>query len=164
MKTNRLGDVDVSGFKASRVHYRETLPEGGLLIGFHIGLGKFANNDVIHAICPIYRTQTGEKMGAWIGPQPANPLTLKAKDGYVVGGLTIRTGLLIDGMSVNFVKFAGGALQPEENYNSVWAGSQNSGTVHTIGARGQIAVGVAGHLNNSGNPCSLGLLAVLDAP
>jgi hypothetical protein len=158
VKDKRLAEVDVQGFKVVPERYRHTLEEGGLLIGFEVGYGKFLDNVTINALRPIYRTKDGEKMGPWHGPVPASPATFKAKAGYVVGSMTIRTALAIDGFSMTFVKLANDGLDSKENYNSDWVGGMG-GNPALIGGQGALFVGITGHINNQ-VPCSLGLLAV----
>src|SRR5207244_1857414 len=92
VKDKRLTDLGSGVAPAAKDYFREVKEEGALLIGFDIGLTKFLNSSVIGAVRPIYKTKTGEASGQWQGPVPASPLTVKARDGYVVGGLTVRKG------------------------------------------------------------------------
>jgi hypothetical protein len=82
VKEKRLADVNVTGFKLGQ-EYRDVPQEGALLIGFQAGQGKFIDNATVNALRPIYLTRGGEKLGNWLGPIPANPITVKAKPGYV---------------------------------------------------------------------------------
>ena len=45
------------------INFRDEAPNGGLLIGFEAGYGKFVGHTIITAIEPIYRTPTGEVSG-----------------------------------------------------------------------------------------------------
>jgi hypothetical protein len=160
VEEQRLADVDITGFKLAKEEYRDVPTDGGILLGFQVGLGKLATNQFVNAIRPIYRTKSGEKMGKWHGPEPAKPVTVKAKPGYVVGSVTIRTGLGIDGFSLDFVKVEKDHVEKEGGYTSAWIGGQG-GNRTTIGGQGYIFVGICGHLNDRGNACSLGLVTVL---
>ena len=133
-----------------------------MLIGFQAGLGQFFDSSTINALRPIYLTRAGEKMGTWIGPPPANPITVKAKNGYVLGGVQIRSGLLIDGMSVKFMKRDRDRLLVQDSYDSEWLGG-NGGGLGTIGGQGHFFAGICGHLNDQRSPVSLGLVTVLDS-
>src|SRR5439155_24025903 len=42
--------------------FQEQAPEGGLLIGFEVSLGKFVDRGVIRSLRPIYRTAKGEEV------------------------------------------------------------------------------------------------------
>src|SRR5262249_39802237 len=140
VREKRLTDVNVTGFMIGQ-QYRDVPPEGALLVGFQAGLGKFINDPTVNALRPIYLTRTGEKMGNWLGPMPANPVTLKAKPGYVVGGINIRTGLLIDGMSLKFMKLDNDRLRVTDTYDSAWVGG-NGGGPGTIGGQGYFFAGI----------------------
>ena len=56
IKVTILGEAFDSEFK-------DVSPEGGLLIGFEIGFGKFANREMIRAAKPIYRVGDKEVFG-----------------------------------------------------------------------------------------------------
>jgi S1-C subfamily serine protease len=156
----RLIDVDVTGFKLSKDVYRDLAPDGGVLIGFQVGLGKFGPNSVVKALRPIYQTKKGEQLGKWYGKAPASPVEVKAKPGYVVSGITIRTGLGIDGFTVTFAKLGKDRVEMDDNYNGKPAGGEG-GSAGTIGGKGALFVGVTGHLGGDKSPSSLGLVAVL---
>jgi predicted Zn finger-like uncharacterized protein len=162
VQDKRLSDVDVRGFQTNRP-FREAPALGAILIGFQVGLTKFIDNDVIDALRPIYLTRNGEVMGQWFGKQPANPITVKAKAGYVVSAINIRTGLLIDGFSLKFARLGQGQLQLDDNYESGWVGGPGGGP-DTIGGNGLLFVGVCGSLNDGGAPCALGLITVMLPP
>ncbi len=159
-RDKRLADVDVRGFTLSQTTYRDVCEEGGVLIGFEVGLGKFVNNDIVNALRPIFRTKDGEKFGELHGPAPATAITVKAKPGYVVSGLAFRSALAIDGFTVTFAKLGATGLDLDDTYNSRPVGG-NGGNLSSIGGNGALFVGVTGHMNGGGSPCSLGLVAVL---
>jgi predicted Zn finger-like uncharacterized protein len=156
----RLSNVDIQGFKVGNNTYRDIPERGGVLIGFEIGLGKFVNNAVINALRPIYLTRDGERPGRWYGTPPDNPIVIKAKAGYAVGSISIRTALNIDGMSLTYVKLGKDRLEVKDAYKSEWVGGQG-GSPQVIGTVGALFVGICGHRNNEGMPVSLGLVAVL---
>jgi hypothetical protein len=78
----------------------------------------------------------------------------------VVGGITLRAGVVIGGLSVDFVKLDKDHLDLIDKYTSDWVGGDVGGKA-TIGGQGQFFVGVTGHLNDSMSPCSFGLITVL---
>ncbi len=160
IREKRLTDVDIRGFTLHQNTYRDVYEKGGLLIGFQVGLGKFVNNDVVKSFRPIFLTKNGEKFGAWHGPAPAAPVTVKAKRGYVVSGLSVRTALAIDALTITFAKLDKDGLDLSDTYESKPIGG-NGGRVASIGGQGAIFVGVTGHLGPDGSPSSLGLVAVL---
>ncbi len=64
---------------------------------------------------------------------PKVPTVVKAKPGYVVSSLTIRTTVFLTGLSLTYVKLDAGRLQPEDSYTSEWVGSM-AGRSETSGA------------------------------
>jgi len=160
IREKRLTDVDIRGFTLHKNTYRDIYAKGGLLIGFQVGLGKFVNNDIVKSFRPIFLTKNGEKFGAWHGPVPTAPVTVKAKRGYVVSGLSVRTALAIDAITVTFAKLDKDGLDLNDTYNSQPVGG-NGGQPASIGGQGAMFVGVTGNLGPDGSPSSLGLVAVL---
>jgi hypothetical protein len=163
VQENRFTDVDVRGFTLGMDRYRDVAEEGGVLIGFQFGMGKFVNNDIIKSIRPIFRTRDGEKFGKWHGAVPARPKTVKARDGYVVSGLSVRTALALDAMTVRFARLGKEGLDLTDTYESETIGGPG-GRPATIGGKGALFVGVTGHLGGDKSPCSIGLVAVLPKP
>jgi hypothetical protein len=164
VRDKRLIDVDIRGFTLNKdSYYRDVCEEGGVLIGFEVGLGKFGANDTVGSLRPIFRTKDGEKFGQWHGPAPATPITVKAKPGYVVSSMLARTQLAVDGFTLTFARLGPNGLDLDDTYNGKAAGG-NGGQPSTIGgdkaSNGALFVGVAGHLND-GKASSLGLIAVL---
>ena len=82
-----------------------TPPEGSVLVGFEVGLGKWGNSDVVHAIRPIFRTAAGhETFGKQHGTDTSRVIVVKAKRGYAVGSITAKSMALLDGFSVTFME------------------------------------------------------------
>jgi predicted Zn finger-like uncharacterized protein len=159
VREKRLADVDIRGFTLNKSTYRDVCDKG-VLIGFQMGLGKFVNKDVVKSLRPIFLTKSGAKFGKWIGQVPPAAITIKAKPGYVVSGLSVRTSLSIDAITITFAKLGKDGLDLSDTYESKMTGG-NAGRPAMIGGKGALFVGVTGHLGNDGSPCSLGLVAVL---
>lgn len=160
VKDKRLADVDIRGFTLSQSTYRQVSPDGGVLIGFEVGYRDFFGKAVIDSVRPLFKTATGEKKGQWIGRIPIKPTTVKAKQGYAVAGISISTGLGINGFSMRFMKLTKEGLNVDDGYEAPWVGT-NADRPMTIGGTGVVAVGVCGHLDNNGSPCSLGVVVPL---
>ncbi|QJX00201.1 S1C family serine protease [Frigoriglobus tundricola] len=120
---------------------RDHAPADGVLVGFHVGLGKFINNDTIKALRPIYRVGDKDSNGVPFGTNPVGLVKVLAKPGYAVGAITVKTGLGIDGMSVTFMKLVDGKLDPTDAYESAWIGGMGGGGPAKIGD-GSLVVGV----------------------
>jgi hypothetical protein len=136
--------------------FKDQAAEGGRLIGFEIGLGKFFDMDVIHAIRPIYWTPKGEQLGAQHGTDTSRMTKLKAKDGFAVGGITVKSGMNMDGMSVTFMRVAGDHLNTTDSYQSEWVGHQGGRETKLSGA-GRFVTGIVGK-SNAKNNSGLGLI------
>ncbi len=122
VQENRLADIDIRGFTLGS-KYRDVSSEGGVLIGFQAGLGIFGQ---VGSLRPIFLTKKGEQFGKWQGKPPTNPITVKAKEGYVVSGMSIRTSTAIDNIIVTFAKLGKDGIDLSDTYKSdaVGAGSR----------------------------------------
>jgi hypothetical protein len=108
---------------------------------------------------PIYLTRSGEKVGQWFGPAAATPIVIKAKPGYVVGALHLRSGVVFDALAVTFVRFDKGRMVATDTYASEWVGGKG-GNPGSIGNSGSLIVGVVGRIGGGGNVCALGAVSV----
>src|SRR5262249_28856032 len=69
---------------------------------------------------------------------------VKARPGYAVGGLTGRAGLLLNGMSLTFMRINGSQLNPDDHYQSDWIGDRKGGSEASIASQGMLVVGIHG--------------------
>src|ERR1043166_4810820 len=159
VQNGQIFNVEMQGGGDDNRHFRDVPPEGAALIGFQAGLRPFlGDSNILDALRPNYMTRKGELLGAWIGKPPANPITTKARPGYIVGAVDLRTGLLMDGFALRFVRLEDGHLDVVDNYQGEWIGGQG-GNPGTIGGSGVLTVGIYGRTDHEGIPCSLGLVA-----
>lgn len=147
------------GGKTFKVPFQE-VPAAAVLIGFHYTLRKgTSGNDLIDVLQPIYLTREGEKLGQLYGRvAPGTQLTtVKAGPGYAVGAMTLRTGLVIDGFSLTFMKLSRKGLQKDDSYKSENIGGKG-GIEHVIAGDGSLIVGILGRKNPKGWAGGLGLV------
>ncbi len=137
--------------------FKDTAPEGGLLVGFEIGLARDFDRDMTRAVRPIYRVGDKETMGEQRGTQLKNVVTVKAKAGYAVGGIAAKHGLGFDGMSVTFMKMTDGKLDPKDTYESEFVGSDEKKPATKIGGSGTPVIGIVGRTNDK-DMTGMGLL------
>jgi S1-C subfamily serine protease len=142
--------------------FKDLAPEGGLLVGLEIGLGKFFDKDVIRAVRAVYRVGDKESFGEQRGTDTSNVVKVIAKPGYAVGSIMIKTGLGVDGLSVTFMKVTDGKLDPKDSYESEWVGTKGPGTVK-IGGDGTSVIGLLGK-TNAKDVTGLGLAYVGEKP
>jgi hypothetical protein len=124
--------------------FADMLEDGGLLVGFEIGTIDVNGERYIRAMRPIYRSAHGEANGQWHGPRQGNNFTLKAKDGYAVGALTVRAATRINGLSITFMQIEGLGLNSRNSYTSEWVGGKGNSPESHLGGSGSPAVGLAG--------------------
>ncbi|MCE9563837.1 MAG: serine protease [Planctomycetes bacterium] len=131
--------------------FKEMVPAGGTLVGLEIGLGKHGTKDVVKAMRPIYLVGDKESTGEWQGPTSAEIVkeTKKviAKPGYAIGGLSVRFGPALYGVSITFMKLADGKLDPKDSYDSEWIGTEFGAGPTKIGGTGELALGFIGKKN-----------------
>ena len=145
--TKILGSATGSKFK-------DVAPEGGVLVGFEIGVGKWApTRMMISAIRPIFQTAGGEQtLGNQHGTALGKTVRVKAKPGYAVGAVVGKeAGVFIGGLAVKFMKLGKEALDPKDNYESDWVGD-NLGFEKSISGGGAIILGIVGNENSNTFP------------
>ena len=147
------------GFSIIKTQFTEVPRDGAILVGFDLGLGKFLNIENIYAIRPVYRTAGGEvcygehglfrnKNGSSkheIKTKVTRTVSIRARHGYAVGAITLRTGLNINGLSVTFNAIKGKGLDPYQSYQSEWVGDRTGGGESSLKSEGAPIVGVFGN-------------------
>jgi hypothetical protein len=126
--------------------FLDVLDEGGLLIGLDVGTIDVAGQRYIRSIRPIYRAARGEVPGQTRGQGRGETITLKAKDGFAVGGIAVKANGHIEAISITFMQTEGLGLNPRSSYNSQWVGGDGSGQEVHLGGSGSPVVGVSGKL------------------
>jgi S1-C subfamily serine protease len=137
--------------------FEEAAPNGGLLIGFELGLQKFFNNDVVRAMRPVFRAGDNESLGTQRGTVLDKVVRVVAKPGYAVGAIIVKAGATVDGMGAIFMKVTpDGRLNPNDSYQSDWIGGQGGGAPQRLG-NGTPVIGVIGRTDQR-DMTGLGLL------
>jgi hypothetical protein len=141
--------------------FREGGPEGALLAGLEVGVGRFFDNPVVVSARPIFRVGNKDTEGEWHGATKAETVKevvkVVAKPGYAVGAISMKTGLGMDGLSVTFMKVVDGKLGPKDAYESEWVGGKGGGGPVKIGGDGTLVIGLIGKAK-ADNVSGLGLL------
>jgi S1-C subfamily serine protease len=154
---NRLGEGEIRGFGLG-TKFRQVHDDGGVLIGMQFGLGVFGE---IGSIRPIYLTTKGEVFGSWQGKVPDAPTSVKAKSGYALSGMAIKSTTGINGFTITFARLGKGGLDMKDTYTTAWFGKEE-GTQATIGGSGDLVVGIVGRHGRGRDqtPCALGVVSV----
>jgi S1-C subfamily serine protease len=123
--------------------FRDEAPKDALLVGLEIGYTKIGTRDILSAVRPIYRSASGESLGNCHGPTLKQTAAFKAKDGYAVGGITVKSGLWVESVKIRFMRVAGARLDPKDSYESEWIGA-GGGSETFLTGDGAILIGVIG--------------------
>jgi uncharacterized RDD family membrane protein YckC len=167
---NETVDTRHVGSTAGR-DYRQVRPEGAVLIGFEIGLGKAVNTEVIYALRPLFGTASGELYGDPVGlfndiregkkiirkTMVTRSTVIQAQRGYCVSGIKLRTDNLIRALSIQFMAIDGARLDPKRGYASEWIGDTSDGTETVLGGKGKPVLGIFGRKDEH-RVCSIGLV------
>ena len=133
-------------------------PAGGVLVGLEARFAKFGTHDIVRAVRPIYLVGGKEEFGKQFGGDLTGAVTLKAKEGYAVGGISAKAGLWCHGFALAYMKVkADGSLDPADAYESEWAGWAGAMPVTKVGGDGRPAVGIVGKIVRT-ETTALGLL------
>ncbi len=129
--------------------FTDVAPDGGLLVGLEVGLAQAFGRNMTRAIRPIYKVKDNTLFGDQQGTQLDDVVTLKAKDGYAVGAVSVMHGLGFDGISVTFMRVVdGGKLDPKDSYESKYVGSDEKKALNKLGGDGTPVVGIVGKAND----------------
>jgi hypothetical protein len=159
------------GFSLGKTKFTELPQDGGVLVGFDVGLGEFARGTPeIHALRPIYRTANGNVYYRTHGPfkdrrvdrrlvrsKVKRTVRLRARHGYAVGAITLRTAINIQGLSLTYMRVDGPWLDPGRSYDSKWVGNDRNGRESFLSGDGAPVVGLFG-IENDDDVLALGLI------
>jgi hypothetical protein len=169
----RLTQSKLQGFNLGKAPFTEAPDEGGALIGFDVGVGRFINIDNVYALRAVYMTRLGDvtmndrglfhdkhlPKNKVIKTKVVETVHVRAKAGYAVGGVTVRSGLNINGLSVTFMRIQGRRLDPNQSYESEWVGDRTGGGEVYLSGDGAPVVGVIGCQDNE-KVTALGLVFI----
>jgi S1-C subfamily serine protease len=132
--------------------YTDAAPDGALLVGLEVGLGKFFDLDMVHSVRAVFRVGAKESLGTQHGSDLTRVTRLVAKPGYAVGAMTIKAGANADGLSLTFMRIKGDKLDPSDSYESEWLGDPRPGRKTVLTGNGRPVVGIIGKAkeNNTG--------------
>jgi hypothetical protein len=152
----RVDGSELVGYNLGPAAVRDQPPEGGILVGFDLGLGEWVGKPTVYSLRPLYLTPEGVKGSQTFGlaqgriGKGKNPpknkvtrtVTVQARPGYAVGAVLLDTGLNIDAIAVNFMRIKGTSLDPTDAYTSDWIGGRQEKKPRTLSWNGDPIVGV----------------------
>ena len=124
--------------------FRDEAPRGSVLIGLHTGLGNDGGNDYVDALEPIYQTATGVETGQRYGNTLKGAGTARAKDGYAVSGLFLKSSSKVESIKVLFARVAGPKLNLNDTYQTDWFHAYAGGSETLLSGDGTPIVGLIG--------------------
>ena len=132
--------------------FRDFPPEGGILIGLNCHLGEYDEGQIVRGLQPVFFTKTGQKLGAWHGPETDRPVAIRARKGYAICDLSGMPGgeTVFRSIQVSFGKISKSGLDPRRGYVSPVVGDQrNRDQWKRLGLQGnQPIIGIFGHADN----------------
>jgi len=131
--------------------FEDLTESSGLLKGVVITTADIGRgNIVITSIRPVFLTAGARAVGTTHGSERGGASTIMAKDGYAVGGLTLKAGESVEGLQITFmrVKPSGESLNPYDSYQSAWFGGTGGAGKRTLGGNGRRIVGLFGRSDN----------------
>jgi hypothetical protein len=117
-------------------------PEGGILVGAQVVVGeKFGGS--VAAIEPIFQVGDVYKSDGLHGALQGESHVLLAPEGYTVGGVQVRAGLLMDAIRLVYMPVKGRQLDAAKMQYSEWVGGDGGSEQEIIGD-GSLVVGLGG--------------------
>lgn len=124
--------------------YKDVAPPGGWLVGLRLTKGKNWGG-AIRAIQPIYQVGDAYHLGDRHGlPGGVSQTQLLARPGYAVGAVTVRAGLVMNAMQVEFHRVKEDGLDGGDAYQSEWVGCDGGHPHDPLRSDGPPIVGITG--------------------
>jgi hypothetical protein len=138
----RLASTQVAGRDHDLV--RDIPKQGMPLIGFRGETGGWFQFTVVGSLQSLYLSPAGPVAGNKWGHAGAGR-EIVARDGYAVGGILVRSGEVIDGLQLIFMRMKpdGLSLDPQDFYVSDWIGKAGNGA-RELSAKGKLIIGLTG--------------------
>jgi hypothetical protein len=124
--------------------FAEIGPEGALLVGLQVGIGEDVNADRVRAIRGVFRQGERRFVSPWHGIETNRYVHVEAKPGFAVGGLTVKVGHGIEGLSVTFMHVVGEKLDLRDSYDSDWIGGYGGNDPQLLSTKGRPVTGIIG--------------------
>lgn len=124
--------------------FEDRCPASGHLVGLrHTTIG-WAGHRILRSIQPLYLANGEIREGPVHGRRNGRPAEVRAKPGYAVGGLLVRSGHRVDGFALVFLRIDGDRLDPADSYIGPWSGGRGGGAERLLGGSGLLIAGICG--------------------
>lgn len=121
-------------------------PAGQTVVGFRYQLGTWMNQGIVQSIEPVFPSDS----------PPATRPIIRAKPGYVVGGLIVDGTQYANAFRVIFVRERDGQIDSTDTYTSDWIGTPQGQKQTQLAGNGERVLGI--HGRKGLNVDALGLL------
>jgi hypothetical protein len=139
-----LQDLTRTFLGKDRDGFRDVGPAGSVLVGVRVSYIEKFGGPKIGSVQPIFRSGKNLYEGRIHGDVRGPVLAFVAKADYAVGGLSMHTGLGVDGFRIIYMKTDGEHLDPNDSYNSPWIGDEKGGGPGEVMSKGNMIVGLQG--------------------
>ncbi len=131
---------------ATGIEYSDTLGGGGVIVGFDFWTSNYTQHLVVNGVCPVYQTASGRVRGKARGYRVGNLITVEAREGFAVSGVTAKSGDRMDRVQVEFMRinYPTRDLDPNSLYKSGWVGGKGGLKDHHLTGGGKLIVGIYG--------------------
>jgi hypothetical protein len=109
-------------------------PDQGPVFGFHITLGKWMGNPVVHQMVPIYQQNN----------PPTGSGVVYARPGYVVNGVMTDCASGLDAVRIQFARWKDGKVMTSDTYMSDWIGNLSGEEQEMLGGNASAVYGICG--------------------
>lgn len=131
---------------ATGIEYFDTQGEGGIIVGFDFWTSNYTQHLVVNGVRPVYQTIKGRVRGKARGYRVGNLITIEAREGFAVSGMTAKSGDRMDRVQVEFMRinYPTRDLDPNSLYKSGWVGGKGGIKDHHLTGGGELIVGIYG--------------------
>jgi hypothetical protein len=144
---------------ASGTEFIDHAPAGGVLVGMILSKGTNWGG-ALRAVQPIYQVEDRYELGQRHGQAGGNEVQVLARPGYVVAGLRIRSGLVLNAAQLLFLRWDGKQLNSRDAYEADWVGA-DGGRPAEIFAEGRALAGIFGRYKDDLHGLGVGAIPQL---
>ncbi|HEY2413161.1 MAG TPA: hypothetical protein VGI40_13005 [Pirellulaceae bacterium] len=122
--------------------YHSQPAAGSVLVGLRLTTDHGNPRFGICSIQPIYENKDGRLDGDQLGEPGATAIDIEAKPGYAVGAVVGSAGTRITALKLIFMRRTKSGVDPNDSYESRWAGARRSEAETQLGGDGKAIAGL----------------------
>jgi len=122
--------------------YTSVSSKGENVIAFRYEMGKWGGKSIVHTLEPLYESNVDDPIK---NPNPrSHPQTIRARDGYIVGGLLVDGKNFANAIRILFIRWDGQKTDPTDTYLSDWLGTPIDDQPTQLAGKGERVIGICG--------------------